>query len=170
MISMRRKEACSGSIHDFAHIPTPNCLSDCLTKASAKADNLITAVKTEILLDVDTHGAQGLLVHLVQNIYAHKGELMNFLLSVASPSSSFVTVAVSIPHCVVKSDRLSMDDDWLREHYLYEAFAFSRHSTNLELDEEIMKPEKASKEPRNSGVDPSTMKMKQWYQGQDLER
>ena len=29
-----RKEACSGSIHDLAHIPTQNCLSDCLTKAS----------------------------------------------------------------------------------------------------------------------------------------
>ena len=46
MISMLRKEACSGSIHGLAHIPTQNCLADCLTKASAKADNLITAVKT----------------------------------------------------------------------------------------------------------------------------
>ena len=45
MISMLRKEACSGSIHDLAHVPTQNCLADCLTKASAKADNLITAVK-----------------------------------------------------------------------------------------------------------------------------
>ena len=55
IISMVRKEACSGSIHDLAHIPTQNCLSDCLTKASAKAENLITAVKTERLLDVDMH-------------------------------------------------------------------------------------------------------------------
>ena len=55
MISMLRKEACSGSIHDLAHIPTQNCLADCLTKASAKADNLITAVQTGTLLDVDTH-------------------------------------------------------------------------------------------------------------------
>ena len=39
MISMLRKEACSGNIHDLAHIPTQNCLADCLTKASAKADN-----------------------------------------------------------------------------------------------------------------------------------
>ena len=36
MISMLRKEACSGSIHDLAHVPTQNCLADCLTKASAK--------------------------------------------------------------------------------------------------------------------------------------
>ena len=34
-ISIFRQEACSGSIHDLAHIPTPNCLADCLTKASA---------------------------------------------------------------------------------------------------------------------------------------
>ena len=53
MISMLRKEACSGSIHDLAHIPTHNCVADCLTKASAKADNLITAVKTRRLLDDD---------------------------------------------------------------------------------------------------------------------
>ena len=55
MISMLRKEACSGNIHDLAHIPTQNCLADCLTKASAKADNLITAVQTGKLLDVDIH-------------------------------------------------------------------------------------------------------------------
>ena len=55
MISMLRKEACSGSIHDLAHIPTQNCVADCLTKASAKADNLITAVKTGRLLDVEIH-------------------------------------------------------------------------------------------------------------------
>ena len=36
MISLLRKRACSGSVHDLAHIPTPNCLTDCLTKASAK--------------------------------------------------------------------------------------------------------------------------------------
>ena len=55
MISTLRKEACSGSIHDLAHILTQNYLSDCLTKASAKADNLITAVKLGKLLCVDIH-------------------------------------------------------------------------------------------------------------------
>ena len=39
MISMLRKEACSGSIHDLARNPTQNFSADCLTKASAKADN-----------------------------------------------------------------------------------------------------------------------------------
>ena len=55
MIPMLRKEACSGSIHDLAHTPTQNCLADCLTKTSAKADNLITAVRTGRSLDVDIH-------------------------------------------------------------------------------------------------------------------
>ena len=52
MIVMLRKESCSGDIHDHAHIPTQNCLAACLTKASAKTDNLITVVKTWKLLDV----------------------------------------------------------------------------------------------------------------------
>ena len=55
MISVLRKEACPVSIHDLAHIPTQNCLADCSTKASAKADNLITAVTTGRWLDVDMH-------------------------------------------------------------------------------------------------------------------
>ena len=54
-LPMLRKDACSGSMHDLAHIPTPNCLADCLAKASAKEANLITAVKTGTLLDVDIH-------------------------------------------------------------------------------------------------------------------
>ena len=53
MISMLSKEASSRNIHDLAYIPTQNCLADCLTKASAKADNLITAVKTGRLLNVE---------------------------------------------------------------------------------------------------------------------
>ena len=44
MISMLRQDACSESIHDLADIPIQNCLADCLTKALAKADNLITRV------------------------------------------------------------------------------------------------------------------------------
>ena len=55
MVSMFRKEACSGSIHDLAHISIQNCLADCLTKSSEKADNLITAVKKGRLLEVDVH-------------------------------------------------------------------------------------------------------------------
>ena len=52
-------------------------------------------------------------------------------------------MAVSIPHCVVRSDRLSLDEDRLRGDCYCEALAFFRHNINLELDEEIMKPEKS---------------------------
>ena len=55
MIQMLRKEACSGSIHDLAHIRTALCLSDALTKSSAKPDELVAAVSTGILKEVDTH-------------------------------------------------------------------------------------------------------------------
>ena len=78
---------------------------------------------------------------------------------------SFVTMAVSIPQCVVKSDRLWTMTGSLKTIVIKHCILST--SINLELDEEIMKPEKATKTPRNSGLDPSTMKMKQWHQGQD---
>ena len=74
---------------------------------------------------------------------------------------------MAVSHWVVKSGRLSPDEDRLCEDYCYEALAVSRHTINLEFDEEAMKPEKATDAPRHAGIDPSTMKMKQWYQGQD---
>ena len=55
MINQLRTEACSGSIDDLAHVVTTDCLADCLTKESAKADNLIKAVNTGILPNVDKH-------------------------------------------------------------------------------------------------------------------
>ena len=55
MISMLRKEACSGNFHDLAHISTQHCLADWLSKASAKADNLMTTVQKVKLFDVDIH-------------------------------------------------------------------------------------------------------------------
>ena len=48
-----RKEACSRSIHVLAHVPTQNRSARCLTKVSAKAENLITAIKSVRLSDVD---------------------------------------------------------------------------------------------------------------------
>ena len=44
------------SIHDLAHISNQNCLADCLSKSSAKAESLITAVKTwRLVVKVDVH-------------------------------------------------------------------------------------------------------------------
>ena len=55
MITNLRREACSGAIEDLAHIVTQHCLADCLTKHSAKADNLVSAVATGVLPEVDRH-------------------------------------------------------------------------------------------------------------------
>ena len=38
MINQLRHESCSGSVDDLAHVVSSDCLSDCLTKASAKPD------------------------------------------------------------------------------------------------------------------------------------
>ena len=41
MFSMLRKEeACSGSIHDLAHIPTQNCVEDYLTKGVSQGGTM----------------------------------------------------------------------------------------------------------------------------------
>ena len=56
MISLLRKEACSGSLHDLPlTLQLRIVWHIVLTKASAKTDNLITAVKSGRLLDVDSH-------------------------------------------------------------------------------------------------------------------
>ena len=69
-------------------------------------------------------------------------------------------MAILIPHWVVNSDRLSPEEDRLREDYYYDALAFSRHIIDLEFDDETMRPEKATE----ARIDPSTMRMKQWCQ------
>ena len=43
----------------------------------------------------------------------------------------FVTMAVSIPHCVVKSDTLSPEEDRFREDYDYEAPRISSRQHRL---------------------------------------
>ena len=55
MINQMRHEACSGAIDDLAHVVSEDCLSDCLTKSSAKPSALIQAVNTGILPNVDKH-------------------------------------------------------------------------------------------------------------------
>ena len=55
MIAQLRTQACSGDIHDLAHVATEDCLADCLTKRSAKPDNLVRAVQTGVLKNIDKH-------------------------------------------------------------------------------------------------------------------
>ena len=64
----------------------------------------------------------------------------------------------------MNSDRLSPEEDRLRVDYSYEALAFSRRTIDLEFDDESMRPETAAEAPRNAGIAPSTMKMKQQHQ------
>ena len=78
MISMMRKEACSGSIADLAHASSQDCLSDCLTKNSANPDNLVGAIKTGVLPSVDQHPN-------FRSLMPHKAYLMDCLLY-TSPS------------------------------------------------------------------------------------
>ena len=52
---MLREEDVSGQIEDVAHVVSVDCLSDCLTKASAKADALVRVVSTGVLKNLVTH-------------------------------------------------------------------------------------------------------------------
>ena len=74
MIQMLRKEACSGSIDDLAHVRTEVCLSDCLTKMSAKSDALRKAIDTGILPDVDMHPS-------FRTLMQHKAFMLEWLVS-----------------------------------------------------------------------------------------
>ena len=53
MINQLRHDACSGAIEDLAHVVSADCLSDCLTKTSAKPDALCKTVATGYLPNVD---------------------------------------------------------------------------------------------------------------------
>ncbi len=53
MITQLRQHVSTGSIHDLAHVVTQDMLADCLTKSSAKPDNLIYAVNNGVLKNVD---------------------------------------------------------------------------------------------------------------------
>ena len=72
MISMLRKDTCSGSFRDLAHMPTQNCWAICLTMASTKEDNSVTANNNREIVKCsnssklqDTHEAQGFLGNTV---------------------------------------------------------------------------------------------------------
>ena len=95
---MLRKEACSGSIADLAHIRTQRCLADCLTKKSANLQNLIDAVRSGILKEVDSHP-------LFRSLLEHRAYLRSWLPTVCS-------------HVDFKHDVFLMDDS-LRDSGLF---------------------------------------------------
>ena len=77
MIQMLRKEACSGSIADLSHIRPQWCLAEFLTKKSADPQNLIDAVRSGILKEVDSHP-------LFRSLLEHKAYLRSCLPTVCS--------------------------------------------------------------------------------------
>ena len=80
MIQMLRKESCYGSIEDLAHVRTEVCMSDCLTKQSAKPDTLIRAVRTGVIPGVDTSPP-------FRSTLKHRAFVMNFLVETLGYSS-----------------------------------------------------------------------------------
>ena len=76
LIQMLRKESNSGQMHDLAPVRSEDCLADLLTKHSAKADELIKAVLTGNLMNVDAHppfraAEQGILVEWLAHNTKH---------------------------------------------------------------------------------------------------
>ena len=55
MIQMLRREACSGQMHDLAHVLTQRCPADPLTEKSVSPSQMISTVQTGVLHEVDTH-------------------------------------------------------------------------------------------------------------------
>ena len=79
MINQLRKESLSGAIDDLAHVVSEDCLSDCLTKASAKPQALIQAVETGILPNVDKQPPFRELMRNKHRAYGCTDELVSWI-------------------------------------------------------------------------------------------
>ena len=95
MINQLRTEACSGAIDDLAHVASNDCLSDCLTKSSAKAEFLINAVNTGCLPNVDRHPPFRELMrdrHNAYNVFSSESsELISWIVNTLDDSCSVLT-------------------------------------------------------------------------------
>jgi len=81
LIQMLRRESNSGAIDDLAHVVSAQCLSDALTKHSAKADELIRAVESGNLRLVDVHPP-------FRTLIRHKAYLMTWLKQYIDPRNN----------------------------------------------------------------------------------
>ena len=59
--------------------------------------------------------------------------------------------------------KISAEYAYRIENYCYEFLAFSRHSVDLELNEEVMKSERFTEAPDHAGLKPDTMSVSKWY-------
>ena len=89
MIQMLRKESSSGSIDDLAHVRTHHCLSDCLTKNSAKPEALQKAVSSGVLQAIDEHPP-------FRTLLKHKAYLASWLARHVK-EASFVETFLAVP-------------------------------------------------------------------------
>ena len=85
LIQMLRRESNSGAIDDLAHVVSAQCLSDALTKHSAKADELIRAVESGTLRLVDVHPP-------FRTLIRHKAYLMTWLKPVSYTHLTLPTI------------------------------------------------------------------------------
>ena len=85
LIQMLRKEASSGSMQDLAHIRSEFCLSDALTKHSAKPEELIRAVQTGVLKYVDVHPP-------FRTLMKHRAYLVEWCLAVLNNPRDVVSI------------------------------------------------------------------------------
>jgi hypothetical protein len=79
LIQMLRKEACSGQMHDLAHVRSSLCLADSLTKHSAHADQLVKTIDTGIIEAADEHPP-------FRTMIPHKAFLAQWLKKIVSAS------------------------------------------------------------------------------------
>ena len=107
LIQMLRREACSGDIDDLSHVRTEHCLSDSLTKHSAKPDALISAVETAILHQVDCHP-------LFRTTLPHKA----FCLGESPPGEVFQDSSLSTPSGVSDYWELDTTGTMLTRHHV----------------------------------------------------
>jgi hypothetical protein len=120
MIQMLRRESCSGNINDLSHVRTEFCLSDCLTKHSAKPDNLLKAVETGTLPSVDMHPN-------FRELLNHKAYLVSWIaefLHTAEPVLSFLSLPISEGSRKLGLQVASCPGDWAS----YDKGAWLQHS------------------------------------------
>ena len=88
-----------------------------------------------------------------------------FLSVSPSFSSSVVAMWTSRPAGLCRINRWtknSAEQAGRFENYFYESLDFSRHSVDLDFNEEVMKPERFTETPDHAGVNPDTIRVSKW--------
>ena len=109
MVNQLRHEACSGSIHDLAHVVSADCLADCLTKSSADNKPLIQSVETGTLPNVDKHPPFRELMQNKHKAYLSEDETMPDLIA---------WIVHNIPHADEVMTFMAIPVRTRIEHYL----------------------------------------------------